>query len=117
MTTCRAIAVLDGAGVRADLIHVPAGLHLTDAPDHEVIADGRERVVLRLPPAKQALEAARPVPLVDLGHADVAAVRRGRAMDDEQVDLAHRSIVMALPHRQKGPHPTHSVSLGAKDMC
>lgn len=63
--------------VRSHLCERSAMMHRTVAVDDEVISDGGK--------------ASLPVPTVDIYCGKVLAFRRGRAMDDEEINLAHPS--------------------------
>lgn len=63
--------------VRSHLCERSAMMHRAVAVDYEVISDGSK--------------ASLPVPTVDICRGEVLAFRRGRAMDDDEVNLAHPS--------------------------
>ena len=63
--------------VRSHLCERSAMMHRAVAVDDEVISDG----------CKSSL----PMPAVDVCRGEVLAFRRGRAMDDDEVNLAHPS--------------------------
>lgn len=63
--------------VRSHLCERSAMMHRAVAVDDEVISDGSK--------------ASLPVPAVDICRGEVLAFRRGRAMDDDEVNLAHSS--------------------------
>lgn len=61
--------------VRSHLCERSAMMHRAVAVDDEVISDGGK--------------ASLPVPAVDICRGEVLAFRRGRAMDDDEINLAH----------------------------
>lgn len=63
--------------VRSHLGERSAMMHRAVAVDNEVISDGSK--------------ASLPVPAVDICCGEVLAFRRGRAMDDDEINLAHLS--------------------------
>lgn len=63
--------------VRSHLCERSAMMHRAVAVDDEVISDGSK--------------ASLPVPAVDICRGEVLAFGRGRAMDDDEVNLAHPS--------------------------
>lgn len=63
--------------VRSHLCERSAMMHRAVAVDDEVISDGGK--------------ASLPVPAVDVCRGEVLAFRRGRAMDDDEINLAHPS--------------------------
>lgn len=63
--------------VRSHLCERSAMMHRAVAVDYEVISDGGK--------------ASLPVPAVDISRGEVLAFRRGRAMDDDEINLAHPS--------------------------
>lgn len=63
--------------VRSHLCERSAMMHRAVAVDDEVISDGSK--------------ASLPVPAVDICRGEVLAFRRGRAMDDDEINLAHPS--------------------------
>lgn len=63
--------------VRSHLCERSAMMHRAVAVDDEVISDG--------------CKASLPMPAVDICRCEVLAFRRGRAMDDDEVNLAHPS--------------------------
>lgn len=63
--------------VRSHLCERSAMMHRAVAVDDEVISDG--------------CKASLPMPAVDICRGEVLAFRRGRAMDDDEINLAHPS--------------------------